>query len=40
MRDLAARRGLNRQLIDELRSKMGVAGASERAANLMLELLR
>lgn len=40
VRDLAARRGLNRQLIDELRSKMGVAGASERAANLMLELLR
>jgi hypothetical protein len=40
VRDLAARRGLNRQLIDELRSKMGVAGASERAAHLMLELLR
>lgn len=40
VRELTARRGLNRQLIGELRSKMGEPGASERAANLMLELLR
>jgi lipid-A-disaccharide synthase len=38
--ELAGRRTQNQQLIDELRSKMGVAGASERAADLMLELLR
>jgi lipid-A-disaccharide synthase len=39
VRDLAARRPRNQQLVAELRSKMGAAGASGRAADLMLELL-
>lgn len=39
VRDLAARRARNQELVAELRSKMGAAGASGRAADLMLELL-
>nr|WP_053068355.1 hypothetical protein [Synechococcus sp. GFB01] len=37
--DLTSRSDQNRQLVAELRSRMGTAGASGRAADLMLELL-
>jgi lipid-A-disaccharide synthase len=39
VRDLMARPDRNQQLVAELRSRMGTAGASGRAADLMLELL-